>query len=88
MSVGSDPRMCGFAIFPLLSTNRPRQRVRSAQQFDDRPSVVSHAERLGAAADEGVDLVIGDAAVPTVGVGTRVPGCVDPFTAATRAFDL
>ena len=43
--VGSDLRMCGFAIYLFLSTNRPGERVR--QQFDDRPWVVSYADRLG-----------------------------------------
>ncbi len=43
---------------------------------------------VAATADGGVDLVIGDAEVRTVGVGTGVPGCCYPFPATTRAFYL
>ena len=42
---------------------------------------------MAAVADEGVDVFIGNAIVPAVGVGTGKPGCRDPFLAerATRA---
>jgi sulfur relay (sulfurtransferase) DsrF/TusC family protein len=43
---------------------------------------------VAAAADEGVDLFIGDAVVEAVGVGTGKPSCRDPFLAAARAFYL
>ena len=43
---------------------------------------------VAGAADEGVDLVIGDAVIEAVAVGTGVPSCRNPFPAATRAFDL
>ena len=43
---------------------------------------------VAATADEGVHLIIGDAVVLAVGVGTGIPSRRDPFPAATRAFDL
>ena len=43
---------------------------------------------VAAIADEGVDLVIGDAEVPAFRVWTGKSGCRDPFPAATRALDL
>jgi hypothetical protein len=43
---------------------------------------------VATAADEGVDVVIGDTEVQAVGVGTGIPGGRNPFLAATRAFDL
>jgi hypothetical protein len=45
---------------------------------------------VAAAADETVDLFIGDAIVKTAGVGTGMPGRRDPLLAelATRAFYL
>ncbi len=41
-----------------------------------------------ATADEGVDLIIGDAVVEAVRVGTGVPNRHDPFLATAGVLDL